>query len=298
MEHLSPHAHPHDHRTTNSGNGYLRRLQTALWLNIVFFIIELFGGIYTHSTAILSDALHDFGDVLALGFALYAQKLSLRPPDKQYSYGYGRFSLLGALVTTMVLVVGSFIILREAIPHLTDPPAVHSGGVWLLALLGVAVNGAAVLNLRKGKTMNERVAMLHLFEDVLGWVAVLVGASLMWAFGWYWVDPLLAVLIAGYILVSALRNLSKSLKVLLQAVPKGIDEAVVRLSLQQTDGVEDVFDLHLWSLDGEYVIGTVHLLVSVDMATSEIGPLKTLLREQLLDLGVNHCTIEVEYAVE
>ncbi len=267
----------------------------AFLLNTGFFIVELAGGLHTHSTAILSDALHDFGDTLALGFALYAQQLALRPADGRYSYGYGRFSLLGALVTTLVLILGSFIILREAIPHLWNPPAVKSEGVFALAVLGVVVNGIAALQLRKGHTFNERVAALHLFEDVLGWAAVLLGAVLMWAFGWRWIDPLLAILIAGYILTSALRNLWRSLRVLLQAVPDQIDESMVRQALSAAPHVAAVCDLHLWSLDGEYIIATVHVVLADNLSLSEAAACRADLRQRLRALGVDHCTLELEY---
>jgi cobalt-zinc-cadmium efflux system protein len=295
MSILSPHVHPHEHRSPTGAAAYTRRLRLALVLNTSFFVIELLGGLHTHSTAILSDALHDFGDTLALGFALYAQRLALRPADGRYSYGYGRFSLLGALVTTLVLVLGSFIILREAVPHLWSPPPVKTEGVFALAVLGVVVNGLAALQLRKGQSLNERVAALHLFEDVLGWMAVLVGAALMWAFGWRWIDPLLAVLIAGYILASALRNLWKTLRVLLQAVPEQIDGELIRRALTALPQVAAVCDLHLWSLDGEYVVATVHLVLRHDLSLSEAAACRAHLRNRLQELGVDHCTIELEF---
>lgn len=295
MSHLSPHAKPHEHRNATDTAAYTRRLRTALLLNTGFFLLELVGGLHTNSTAILSDALHDFGDTIALGFALYAQRLSLRPADGRYSYGYGRFSLLGALVTTMVLVIGSIVILREAVPHLWNPPPVKSAGVFWLAVLGVAVNGPAVLSLRQGQSLNERVAALHLFEDVLGWVAVLIGASIMWAFGLTWIDPLLAILIAGYVLTSALRNLWKALRVLMQAVPEGVDEAAVRQALLDSDEVAEVHDLHIWTLDGEYVVATVHLLMDRNLNLSEASAFRDEVRMRLKHLGIDHCTFELEY---
>lgn len=161
----------HHHATQN--------IQLAFFLNLSFTLIEIIGGLWTNSLAILSDALHDLGDSIALGLSWYFAKVSQKPPDERFSYGYQRFSLLGALISSLILVVGSTIILFTAIPRLFHPEPVHVEGMLLLALLGVIINGVAVLKLKGGKTQNERVVMLHLLEDTFGWIAVLIVGGVM-----------------------------------------------------------------------------------------------------------------------
>ncbi len=166
------HNHDHHHHHHDTGN-----LKVAFFLNLAFTLVEIVGGLYTNSLAILSDALHDLGDSLSLGLSWYFQKLSKKGRTSSFSYGYKRFSLLGAVVNSIVLVVGSIIILSKAIPQLFNPSQANAEGMMYLAILGIVVNGAAVLKLRKGESLNEKVITLHLLEDVLGWVAVLIGST-------------------------------------------------------------------------------------------------------------------------
>ena len=192
------HNHSHNH---SEGN-----IKIAFFLNLGFTIVEIIGGLYTNSLAILSDALHDLGDSLSLGLSWYFQRLSKKGSTKKFSYGYKRFSLLGAIINSIVLVVGSIFILSKAIPELFNPEETNAQGMLYLAILGVVVNGAAVFKLRKGKSLNEKVVSLHLLEDVLGWVAVLIGSIVMIYFDLPFVDPLLSILISIFVLYNVYRN--------------------------------------------------------------------------------------------
>lgn len=265
----------------------------AFFLNLLFTVIEVVGGLLTNSLAILSDALHDLGDSLSLGLAWYFQRLSHKGRDRKFSYGYRRFSLLGAIINSIVLVVGSVWIVAVAVPRLFDPQEAHAPGMMLLAVGGIAVNGLAVWRLRRGHSLNERVAALHLLEDVLGWVAVLIGAGIIWLTGWHIVDPILSLGIAAFILFNVYRNLRESLGIILQAVPPDLDIAAIGRELGAIPGVASVHDLHVWSLDGERNVLTVHLVLD-EVGQAGVMAVKQAVNESMKARGIGHCTIETE----
>lgn len=281
--------HNHDHHHHDTKN-----IRAAFFLNVGFTLIEIIGGIMTNSLAILSDALHDLGDSLSLGLSWYFQNLSKKGRTKQFTYGYKRFSLLGAIINSIVLVVGSVIILTHAIPDLFDPQESDAQGMVYLAILGIIVNGAAVYKLRQGSSLNERVVSLHLLEDVLGWVAVLIGSIIMMYFDAPFIDPLMSVLIASYVLFNVYKNLKKSLMIVMQAIPEGIDQETIKKKLSSIDQIADVHDFHVWSMDGEYHILTIHVRLNDDYKLSEQVVLKEHIRECLHHEKINHITIEFE----
>jgi cobalt-zinc-cadmium efflux system protein len=207
--------HDHHHHTGN--------IRAAFFLNLFFTIIEIVGGIFTNSVAILSDALHDLGDSISLGLSWYFQKLSQKKRDHRFTFGYKRFSIFGAIINSIVLVIGSLFIIIESFPRLLNPQQPNAEGMILLSILGILVNGAAFLKLKKGTSLNEKVVSLHLLEDVLGWVAVLIASIVMMYFDVPILDPLLSLLIAAYILFNVFKNLKSALKIILQAIPSNID---------------------------------------------------------------------------
>lgn len=248
----------------------------------------------TNSVAILSDAVHDLGDSFSLGLSWYFQKIARRPRTKAYTYGYKRFSLLGAVINSVVLLVGSVVILVHAIPRLFNPQQPDVKGMLLLAVLGVIINGLAVYRLRKGSSINERVVSLHLLEDVLGWVAVLVGACIMYFVDAPIIDPLLSIAIAFFILFNVFRNMRESLRIILQGSPVKLDMEQVRISMLEIDEVQEVHDLHAWSVDGEYNVMTIHVVLREEKNMADQQELKTRIRESLFRSGVQHSTIEFE----
>ncbi|MCZ4410684.1 cation diffusion facilitator family transporter [Cryomorphaceae bacterium 1068] len=280
------HNHSHNH---SEGN-----VKVAFFLNLAFTIIEIIGGLYTNSLAILSDALHDLGDSLSLGLSWYFQKLSKKGRTKTFSYGYKRFSLLGAIINSIVLVAGSIFILTKAIPELFNPGGTNVEGMLYLSILGIVVNGAAVFKLRKGESLNEKVVSLHLLEDVLGWVAVLIGSVIMMYTDAPFIDPLLSVLISLFVLYNVYKNLKKSLLVILQGIPEEISIDDIRQKLKNISKVTDIHDCHAWSMDGQYNILTLHLRLDKDYKLSEQAKLKEQVRTQLKDESINHITIEFE----
>ncbi len=282
---MGHHHHHHHHDTKN--------IKVAFFLNLFFTIIEVVGGIMTNSLAILSDALHDLGDSLSLGLAWYFQSLSKKGRDKKYSYGYKRFSLLGAIINGVVLVAGSIIIIKEAIPRLLNPQEANAKGMILLAVLGVIINGAAVLNLRKGHSQNEKVVSLHLLEDVLGWVAVLIGSIVIYFTDWFIIDPILSLGIALFILFNVYKGLKTSFNIILQAVPEEINIDEIQNGLNEVKGVHSIHDLHIWSLDGERNVLTVHVVID-EAANMDAHELKVNINQRMKELGISHCTIETE----
>lgn len=287
--------HIHHH---HQGHEDVKNIKTAFFLNFSFTIVEIVGGLLTNSMAILSDAVHDLGDSISLGLSWYFQKVSKKPSTRAYTYGYKRFSLLGAIVNSGVLLVGSVLIVVNALPRLLHPEQPDVKGMILLAVLGVIVNGLAVLRLRKGSSLNERVVSLHLLEDVLGWIAVLLGAGIMYFVDAPVIDPLLSLGISLFILYNVFRNIRQSLRIILQGSPGTVDLGQIEESILKIDEVRGVHDLHAWSIDGEYNVLTIHVVLRSPQPMEELRRLKLIIREALLALGVQHCTIEFEVPEE
>lgn len=286
-------SHPqHDH---GRHSGTTKNLRTAFFLNIAFTLIEIVGGFYTNSIAILSDALHDLGDSLSLGISWYFQHISTKNPDSKFTYGYKRYSVIGALLTSIVLLIGSIFIILELIPRFFKPELADAQGMILLSVLGIFVNGAAVLKLQNGSTLNEKAVRIHLMEDVLGWFAVLIGAIVMYFFNWPIIDPILSLLIAIYILFNVYRNLRDVMQVILQGVPEDVLHEKIIVYFNNLDTITDFHDLHIWSLDGNYNILSTHLRLKENLSNQEVALLKKKIRNQLLELNVHHATLEFDY---
>lgn len=281
------------HSHTATGN-----IAVAFFINFGFAVIELVGGLWTNSIAILSDAFHDFGDSLSLAVAWRLQKVSERPRDAKYSYGYRRFSLLGALFISTVLLVGSVFIIRECVERMMAPQEPNAGGMLGLAVFGVLVNGFAALRLKKGGSISERAVMLHMMEDVLGWIAVLVVSIVMLFVRVPILDPLLSIGISGWVLFNVYRNLKATFRVLLQHTPSGIDATALEREIVALPEVESIHDLHLWSLDGERNISTLHVVTAEPLDCGGQMRLKEKIRHICADNGIEHATIEFETAGE
>lgn len=289
MSHHHEHNH-HDHHNHSD----VKNIKIAFLLNLFFTIVEIVGGFMTNSIAILSDAIHDLGDCLSLGLAWYFQKVAKKGSDNSYSYGYKRFSLLGAIINSVVLVTGSVLILTVAIPRIIHPVVANASGMFFLAILGVLVNGAAVFRLKKGNSINEKVVSLHLLEDVLGWLAILIGSVIMHFWNVPILDPIMSVGIACFVLYNVITNIGKSLRIILQGIPNELDIKAISEHLQQFAGVSNVHDLHVWSIDGNYNVLTVHIVLNSIPEMDKLAELKAEIRESLQEKGIQHATIEFE----
>ena len=272
----------------------VKNIKVAFFLNLFFTLLEIAGGFFTNSMAILSDAVHDLGDSLSLGLAWYFQKVSNKGSDSSYSYGYKRFSLLGAIINSIVLVVGSIFILTAAIPRIFHPEKTQAAGMFFLAIVGVLINGIAFLRLKRGSSINEKVVSLHFLEDVLGWVSILIGSVIMYFFNAPFIDPILSVGIAFFVLSNVYKNIRQTLHIILQGIPDNVDIEEISQQLQEFKGVEDIHDLHVWSVDGNYNILTVHVVLNKLLEKDKITELKGRIRNSLKQKGIQHATIEFE----
>ncbi|UZJ44404.1 cation diffusion facilitator family transporter [Marinimicrobium sp. C6131] len=286
--------HDHSHNHGNEGT----RIGWAFFLNVGFTIIEFIGGVLTNSTAIMADAVHDLGDSLSIGFSWLLARLSGKQANASFTYGYRRFSLLGSFINALVLIVGSVWILSEAIPRLDNPPMPMAGGMLGLAVFGVFVNGFAAYKLSKGKTLNERVLNWHLLEDVLGWVAVLVVAIILMFVDWPILDPLLSIGFTLFILFNVGRNFWQTVRLFLQASPSPELKQALEETLRSLTGVNDVHHLHLWSLDGEHHVLSVHIRTSKMTNIENQKKLKKAISRALTDYELAHTTVELEFDTE
>lgn len=280
-------AHSHSHNEV-SGE---KNLRTAFFLNLFFTFIELFGGLYVNSVAILSDAIHDLGDSLSLGTAWFLERKSQKPPNENYNFGYRRFSVLGALLNSVILIFGSFFIIKEAVARLQHPEISDAKGMIALAVLGIIVNGWAVMKLQKGNSLNEKVVSLHLMEDVLGWVAVLIVAIILLFVEVPVLDPLLSLGITAYILWGTFKRLWESIYILMQGKPKYIDIENLKSALQGVDGSISEVEIKIWSLDGEKNIINIKVYLTLE-SFENVEVLKSKMHSILKPYSFHYQTIE------
>lgn len=261
----------------------------AFLLNLLFSLFELIGGIFIGSVAILSDALHDLGDAASIGVSYFLEKKSKHPADELYTYGYTRFSVLGGFFTTVILVAGSVAVIYNAISRIINPAPINYSGMIIFAVVGVVVNFIAAWFTRSGDSLNQKAVNLHMLEDVLGWVVVLIGAVVMHFTNWAILDPILSIGVAVFILFHALRNLKEIGELFLKKAPHGIRVSALREGLCQLPGILDVHHIHLWSLDGQTACATMHIVTNEDPHHT-----KDLVRQHLRQHGIAHVTLELE----
>lgn len=294
--HQHPHKHPNEDHTGSMNHEAGKNILIAFCLNFGFALVELIGGIWTGSIAILSDAMHDFGDSISLGLAWYLERLSIKGRDERFSYGYKRFSLLSALLISVVLVIGSLIMIYTAIGKIINPTPVDAHGMFWLAIIGVAVNGYAAYRMLKNTSHSDRALRLHLMEDVLGWAAVLVVSVVMQFVDMPILDPLLSLAISGWILYNVYFNLRDTLKILLQGVPEDVDSEAFTAELLTLEGVRAVHDLHVWTMNGSDHIASLHLVHGCEVCNDPkaITELKAKVRHIAEHYGLGHLTIELD----
>lgn len=288
------HSHDHHNHSTSSS----RNLAWAFALNLSFSILELVGGIFSNSIAIISDAFHDFGDALSLALVWYLQKVSAKPKDLYFDYGYKRFSILGALIISVLLSVGSIFMIIESVKRFITPEETKADVMFVLAIIGVVVNGAAMIRLNHGKSLTEKAVFLHFLEDILGWIAVLIGSIVMMYFQLPWFDPLLSLAIALWILWNAYGNIKQVMTVMLQAVPESIDRKNLINRWEKIKGIHSVHDIKIWSLDGNHHVASLHVLIDKTVKLNEFQKVKEKIRKVALDFEIIHTTIELETDAE
>ncbi len=281
--------HDHSHHHHSSGN-----IKLAFFLNLAFTVLEIIGGFLTNSVAILSDAVHDLGDSFSLGTAWYLQNKSEQKPDDKFSFGYARFSLLGALINSVILILGSIYIIVEATNRLQNPEVSNAKGMFLFAILGILVNGYAAWKVSHGKSLNERVISWHLIEDVLGWVAILIVSIVLLFKNIPYLDPALSILITIYVLWNVMRRLKETLYVFLQGIPSDIDLAKVEVDITDLNNVDSVHHTHVWSLDGERHVFTTHVKLKHITSLEQLLKVKNDIKILLSGYRFEYYTIETE----
>ena len=266
-----------------------KNILIAFILNFAFSVFELIGGIFTGSVAILSDALHDIGDAISIGASFFLEKKSKKQPDEKYTYGYARYSVIGSVITTVILLFGSAVVIYNAISRIIEPKEINYNGMIVFAVIGVIVNLLAAMFTREGGSLNQKAVNLHMLEDVLGWIVVLIGAIVMRFTDFYIIDPIMSICVALFIFVNAIKNMKEILNIFLEKLPKDIELEEIKHHICEIDGVIDVHHIHIWTLDGQSNYATMHIV-----AKGETHEIKHLVRNELKEHGIFHVTLEIE----
>ncbi|MDD3112921.1 MAG: cation diffusion facilitator family transporter [Candidatus Izemoplasmatales bacterium] len=270
------------------------RLTLAFFLNFFFTIIEIVGGILTNSIALISDAIHDLGDAVSIGLAVYFEHKASKKPDHEFTYGYHRYSLLGALIAAFGLVIGVIFIIIEAVKRIMNPEAINAELMIYFAFAGILINGIAAWHTQKGKTLSEKAVGLHLWEDVIGWALLLLASILMHYTDLLLIDAILSIGFSLFILFHVFRHLKKVIDVLMEKAPNEPKIEELRKVLMDTDGVNDIHHLHYWSLEGDKKLFTAHVVLEPNLDSSDTDRIQRKLHDQLHQLGIDHATLEFE----
>lgn len=266
-----------------------KRILTAFILNLIFAVFEFIGGALTGSVAIISDSVHDFGDSISIGISYILEEKSKKEPDDKYTFGYGRYSVLGSLIMTVILIVGSIFVIIHACDRIIHPAEIDYNGMLLFAAFGMGVNFIAAVATRGDGSLNQQAVSLHMFEDVLGWGVVLLGAILMKFTDITYIDPIMSIGVAIFLLVHAFKHFKEICDIFFEKTPDGIDIAELKHHLKEIDWVLDVHHFHLRTLDGVNHIATLHIVTSSDPAA-----IKKAVKAELLEHGISHTTVEIE----
>ena len=265
------------------------KILVAFILNLAFSIFEFIGGAITGSVAIVSDAIHDVGDAMSIGISYFLEKKSKKQPDDTYTYGYARFSVIGGVITTVILLVGSVAVIYNAIVRIFNPVEINYDGMIIFAIFGVVINFLAVYFTSGGHSINQKAVNLHMLEDVLGWAVVLVGALVMRFTDFAIIDPIMSICVAVFILVNAIKNLKEVINLFLAKLPPHLRIDEIKENICEIDGVVGVHHIHIWSMDGNSNYATMHVVCA-----GETHEVKRKIREELKEHGINHVTLELE----
>lgn len=266
-----------------------KNILIAFILNLSFSIFEFIGGTITNSIAIISDAIHDIGDSLSIGLSYFLEKKSKKEPDEKYTYGYARYSVIGSLITTVILLLGSILVIYNAIKRMINPVEINYDGMILFAIIGTIVNFLAAYFTKEGNSLNQKAVNLHMLEDTLGWIVVLIGSIIMKFTNILIIDSILSILVALFILIHALKSFKKVLDLFLEKIPNEISIEEIKEHILKIKNIIDVHHIHIWSIDGYSNYATMHVVI--DKNSKEI---KEKIRKELKHLGISHVTIEIE----
>lgn len=270
-----------------------RNILITFILNLSFSVFEFIGGIVTGSVAIVSDAVHDVCDAISIGFSYFFEQKSKRQPDETYTYGYSRYSVIGGFVTTLILVISSVIIIFNSVNRLINPTKINYNGMIVFAVVGVAVNFCAAMFTRGKGSLNQKAVNLHMVEDVLGWIVVLIGAVIMKFTDIVLIDAVMSAGVSVFILVNAIMHLKKIFVLFLDKIPDNIDIGEIKKCIYEIDGVIDVHHIHIRSVDGQSNTASLHVVTDEDPYA-----VKEKVRHALREKEIGHVTIEIEKSSE
>lgn len=270
-----------------------KNILVAFLLNLLFSIFEFVGGLFINSVAILSDSIHDMGDAMSIGVSYFLERKSKKKPDDKYTYGYVRYSVLGSIITTIILIVGSVLVIYNSIQRIISPVEINYNGMIIFAVFGFVVNFIAAYFTKEGDSLNQKSVNLHMLEDVLGWLVVLIGAVIMRFTDIKIIDPILSIGVALFILISALKNLEKIMDIFLEKTPNNINLEEIKEHLLKIKGVKDVHHIHIRSIDGYNNYATMHVIAAGDYAK-----VKQEIKDELKEHNISHTTIEIEEVSE
>lgn len=272
-----------------------RNMTIAFLLNFSFAIIEFIFGLLFHSSAVLADAIHDTGDALAIGLSTFFEKISTRKEDRNYTLGYKRYSLLGALLTSVILLVGSTLVIVENVPKLFAPEKVNYDGMLILGIVAIAVNTAASRVVSHGHSHNEFILSLHFLEDILGWLAVILVSLILRFTDWYFLDPLLSLVISGFILSQALPKFWENIQIFLDHVPSDVDLSQLYREIAVLENVRAITQLNVWTTDGLEKYAMLHICLEDPNFLAET---QIVLRQKLLAYGISKVTIQTDESLQ
>lgn len=274
-----------------------RNILSAFFINLTFTVISLIGGWLTNSMAIISDSIHDLGCTLSIALAWVFERIAGHTPTPRFTFGYRRFTLLGAFVNAFILLGGASIVLYESFGRMASPEEVNAEGMLWFALLAILCKGLAVWRTWKGASVNQRMVSLHLLGDCLGWVAVLLASIVMMFVEIPLLDPILSVCISLYILYNVVRNLIVAFRIVLEGVPVTIDYLTLKAEMKALEGVYEIEALRVWSMDNVHHAATVALTTTLT-TLEEVEAMKSSLRQLLIQHSIELSVIEVSAKVD
>lgn len=275
-----------------------RNLLIVIGLNLFIFISELFGGIFSKSLLLLSDSFHNLSDTLSIIISLIAIRFSKRENSYEFTFGGKRAEILASLLNSIFLFIVTFFLLKEAISRIINPQNINLNLMLIIAIIGLLLNGMSVFLLRKfsKESINIRSSYLHLLMDTLSSVAVVIGGIIMMIFKIFWIDPLLTLLIVLYILKEAFEIFFKSIKILLEGTPQGIDFEKLKFELENVEGVSNLHHVHIWQLDEKNFLFEGHIELKKDYPISKADEIRVKAQDILKDkFNINHSTIQIEF---
>lgn len=266
-----------------------KNILIAFLLNLFFALFELIGGFFTNSVAILSDAIHDLGDALSIGCSFMLEKKSMNKPDDIFTYGYRRYSVIGALITTVILLVGSILVVIQAIQRFWNPVIIDYHGMIIIAIFGFLINFIAAMCTKDGESLNQKAVNIHMLEDVLGWGVVLIGAVVMKFTDIFYIDSIMSIGVAIFIFYHAYANFKEIMNLFLEKIPEEIDINTIKNAIMKVNNVKDVHHIHVWGLDDVNIMATMHVI-----SDGNNRLVKKNIREVLREFNISHVTIEID----